>query len=96
MVVAARSLAFCFESISVPGEGGMAAEGSAEAVAVDKSLQNFLRCSVHILLGMKLHENGQAFRDYPLRAMVVLLERFIEDTSGLLDRSTLENILPHR
>jgi len=91
MVVAARSLSFCFESMSV----GAGVTSGGEDSAVDKSLQNFLRCSVHILLGMKLHDNGQAFKDYPLRAMVVLLEKFIDETSGLLDRSTLENILPH-
>ena len=73
MVVAARALSFCFESMP-NGDGSVSKVVAGEPSAVEKSLQNFLRSSVHILLGMKLHEEGQAFSEYPRRAMIVLLE----------------------
>ena len=53
----------------------------------------FLKASSNILFIMKAEESGK-YSAYPIRAMFVLLERFVE-VSPFVDRSVLEKYMPY-
>ena len=51
----------------------------------------YIKASSFFLLRMK---STEAFKDYPLRAMVILLDKFVQET-GIAIRSVLEENLPY-
>ena len=53
----------------------------------------FVRCAGATLLSMKRDEK-ESFQAWPLRAMFVLLEKFVQQ-SRFLDRAVLENVFPY-
>jgi hypothetical protein len=85
MAFAIQKLILCFQSniVTAPTDGS----------PIETSLKQYLHCSSFILLRMKLMESAE-FREYPLRAMLVFMERFIEG-SDHLERSMLQSCLPY-
>lgn len=86
---AVQSLTFVFQSVVIERPSGMEPQAT-----IAQSLQSFVVSTATVLLRMKARQRENGFKDLPLRAMLVLLEKFVE-SCPYMSNSTLQRVVPY-
>ncbi len=90
MPLAMQKLIICFQSIVVTDSMTIGASSSP----LELSLRQFIKVGAFILLRMRIYGATPRFRNHPIPAMFLFMEKFVNE-SEQLDRSMLEEVMPY-